>query len=110
MERGDLLELRAPRNARGHEQKGRRYAVVVQADEVWPASTVIVAPTSTSAPPRFYRPTIRIGKTRTTVMVDQLGAYDLSRFGDSIGSVSRRELGEIEQALVDVLGLGEVHD
>ncbi|TAM87040.1 MAG: type II toxin-antitoxin system PemK/MazF family toxin, partial [Jatrophihabitans sp.] len=43
--RGEIYRLRAPRDARGHAQHGRRYAVVVQSDQL-PLSTWLVAPTS----------------------------------------------------------------
>ena len=46
--RGDVHELPAPRGARGHEQTGRRYGVMVESDDL-PLSTVLVAPISTSA-------------------------------------------------------------
>src|SRR4051794_23553898 len=57
--RGDVHRLRAPRSARGHEQQGSRYAVVVQSDAL-PLSTLIVAPTSTSARPASFRPEINL--------------------------------------------------
>ena len=46
--RGEVYRLRAPRRARGYEQTGPRYAVVVQSDQL-PLSTLLVAPTSTTA-------------------------------------------------------------
>ena len=47
--RGEIFRLPAPRGARGHEQRGTRYAIVVQADEFLDLGTVLVSPTSTSA-------------------------------------------------------------
>jgi mRNA interferase MazF len=47
--RGDLYRLRTPRDAVGHEQRGERFAVVVQSDLLRVFSTVLIAPTSTSA-------------------------------------------------------------
>ena len=107
MERGDVLELRAHREARGHEQRGRRLAVVLQSEEFWPTSTLVVAPTSTSAQFREYRPRISIRNEQTTVLVDQLSTFDLSRFGEQIGRVSKPELAEIDGAIVLFLGLSE---
>ncbi len=49
MVRGELFKLPAPKGAKGHEQRGSRYAVVVQADELLGLSTVLVSPTSASA-------------------------------------------------------------
>ncbi|MGI8774750.1 MAG: type II toxin-antitoxin system PemK/MazF family toxin, partial [Actinomycetota bacterium] len=73
MRRGDIHELRPPRG-RGHEQRGRRFGVVVQADEFLPRSVVIVAPTSQSARRATFRPEIEIDDQPTRVLVEQLGA------------------------------------
>jgi mRNA interferase MazF len=105
VQRGEIFRLSAPRRARGHEQAGERYGVVVQADELLPLSTVIVAPTSTAAPARSFRPEVKIGKTRTRVLVEQLGAVDRSRLGDSKGVLARAELEEVDRAIAVVLGL-----
>jgi mRNA interferase MazF len=96
-----------PRGAKGHEQHGHRYAVVLQSDEFWPLSTVVIAPTSQSAHPREYRPFVSVRDHRTVVLVDQLGASDLSRFGNPVGRVSEPELSEIDSAVILFLGLSE---
>ena len=49
LHRGDVVALPPPRGAIGHEQKGRRYGVVLQSSDLARLSTVIVAPTSASA-------------------------------------------------------------
>lgn len=104
--RGDLYRLRAPRDARGHEQQGRRFAVVLQADELSALSTWVVAPTSTSAPGRSFRPEIEIDGTPTRVVVDQLTAVDHSvRLGEFAGRLSAAELSEVDRATRIVLGL-----
>ena len=103
--RGDLYRLRAPRNASGHEQKGARYAVVLQADALAPLSTWIVAPTSTSVPYRSFRPEIEMDGTTTRVVLDQLTAVDRDRLGDFAGRVDPQELEQIDIALRGVLGL-----
>ncbi len=79
--------------------------MILQADEFLPRSTVIAAPTSTSAPEASFRPEIWIDKARTRVLVDQLSAFDLGRFGQWAGQLSRRELDEIDLALRNVLDL-----
>jgi mRNA-degrading endonuclease toxin of MazEF toxin-antitoxin module len=53
--------------------------VIVQTDALLPYSTVIVAPTSTAARRTDFRPEIRLQRTRTRVVVDQLAALDLDR-------------------------------
>ena len=103
--RGDIFRLRAPRDSSGHEQRGTRYAVVLQSDALAPLSTWIVAPTSTSAPARPFRPEIEMDGTRTRVMLDQLTAVDRGRLGDFAGRVDPAELDQINVALRGVLGL-----
>jgi mRNA interferase MazF len=53
--RVDVHEFRLPRGT-GHEQQGRRYGAIVQANELLPRSVVLVAPTSRSARPASFRP------------------------------------------------------
>jgi mRNA interferase MazF len=102
--RGDVYEFRLPRG-RGHEQRGRRYGVVVQADLLLPRSVVVVAPTSRSARPASFRPEIVVEQGVTKVLVEQVGAVDATRLGDLVGHVSPEEMWGIDQALMTVLGL-----
>lgn len=102
--RGDLHELRAPRGARGHEQHGRRFAVVVQSDDL-PLSTLLVAPTSTSARPTTFRPEIVIDGTATRVLVEQTSAIDPSRLGAFRGRLGFEELERVAAALRLALAL-----
>jgi mRNA interferase MazF len=101
--RGDVYEFRPP-PGRGHEQQGRRLAVIVQSDAFLPRSTVIVAPTSTSARPASFRPEIDVGGT-TRVLVEQLGAVDTSRLGDLVDHLDSQELWGLDDALATVLDL-----
>lgn len=96
--RGDIHELRAPRGTRGSEQSGRRFAVVLQADDLL-LSTLLVAPTSRSARPRIFRPTIEVLGERTQVLVEQTAAVAPERLGRFVGTVSRVELEQINDAL-----------
>jgi len=61
--RGDVHALGPAPPARGREQHGRRYAVIVQTDFLSELSTVVVAPTSTSALPTVFRPAVEAGDT-----------------------------------------------
>jgi mRNA interferase MazF len=105
MVRGEVFRLPAPRGPRGHEQRGARYAVVVQADEFLGLSTVLVAPTSTSARPASFRPTIMLDGSETRVLVEQTTVVDPQRLGPSAGRLDPSELRSIDQALVLILGL-----
>ena len=71
MVRGEVFRLPAPRRARGHEQQGARYAVVVQADDFLDLSTVLVSPTSASALAASFRPAITLRGDETRVLVEQ---------------------------------------
>ena len=104
MLRGDIFEFRPPRGG-GHEQRGRRYGVVVQSDALLPRTVVIVAPTSRSARPASFRPEILVGSETTKVLVEQIGAVDATRLGGLVGHVSPEELWGIDEALLTVLGL-----
>lgn len=79
--------------------------MVVQADEFFPRSLVIIAPTSRSARPASFRPEIDVAGETTRVLVEQLGAVDVSRLGESLGRVTPEELWGIDDALTIVLGL-----
>lgn len=105
MRRGDIHELRPPRG-RGHEQRGRRYGVVLQGDEFLPRSVAIVAPTSQSARPATFRPEVEINDQLTRVLVEQLGAVDTTRLGKLVGRVAPAEQWEIDDALRLILALG----
>ena len=104
MLRGDIHELRMPRG-QGHEQQGRRFGVVVQANEFLPRSVVLIAPTSRSARSASFRPEIHVFDEITRVLVEQVGAVDAGRLGDLIGRVSPEEQWGIDEALLAVLGL-----
>lgn len=105
MVRGEILRLPSPRGARGREQRGARYAVVVQADEFMALSTTLVAPTSTSARPATFRPTISLDDTETRVLVEQTTVVDPERLGRSAGRLDADGLRAVDEALALVLGL-----
>lgn len=104
MLRGDVYRFKLP-NGVGHEQHGERYGVVVQANEFLPRSAVLVAPTSTSARAASFRPEIDLEGQTTRVLVEQLGAVDVSRLGDLRGHLSPEEQWGVDEALSTVLGL-----
>lgn len=68
-------------------------------------STLIVAPTSTSASPAIFRPEIELNGKATRVLVDQLKAVDTTRLGDFAGRLSPYEIDEIDRILLRVLAL-----
>lgn len=105
MRRGEVWRF-APRGRVGYEQHVERYAVILQADALLPRKTVIVAPTSPSARAASFRPTIKVAKHETRVLVEQLGAVDVQRLGRKVLQLSADDLWAIDDALATVLALG----
>jgi mRNA interferase MazF len=105
MVRGEAFRLPSRRGARGHEQRGARYAVIVQADEFLDLSTTLVAPTSTAAQPTSFRPPIMLEGRQTHVLVEQTTVVDPQHLGPSAGRLDAGELCAVDDALALVLGL-----
>jgi mRNA interferase MazF len=102
--RGDVHAIRLPRG-RGRVQHGRRYAVIVQADDLLALSTVVVCPTSTSAPPASFHPEVGLADERALVLCEMVGAVDARALGDRVGHLGYEELRSLDEALLLVLGL-----
>jgi mRNA interferase MazF len=102
--RGDIYSVRLPAS-RGHEQRGRRFAVIVQADELLGLSTAIVAPMSRSAAAATFRPQVEFGGETTRVLVEQLRAVDLNRLDEHAGRLTPDEQRAVDDALELVLAL-----
>lgn len=100
--RGEVYRLSA--RGKGHEQHGRRYAVVLQPDWLT-LSTWIVAFTSTQARPSSFRPHVTIDGRGSLVMCDQLAAVDLGRLTEPAGFLSMEEMRRVDEALTLVLDL-----
>jgi mRNA interferase MazF len=79
--------------------------VIVQADEFLGLSTALVSPTSTSARPASFRPTISVGGTETHVLVEQTTVVDPQRLGASAGRLAADELRAVDHALSLILGI-----
>lgn len=105
MVRGEAFRLPPPTRARGREQRGARYAIVVQADDLLGLSTVLVAPTSASARPATFRPTIDLLGIHTRVLVEQTTVVDPQRLGTSAGRLEAAEMQAVDDALRLLLAL-----
>lgn len=102
--RGDVYEFRSPPGRRGHEQRGQRFAVIVQSDDL-PLSTTIVAPTSTSSRPARFRCPIELGGVPTFVLLEQMTAIDPERLGRWVGRLTQAQLRQLDHALRLVVAL-----
>lgn len=102
--RGDVFEVPGTRSASGHEQRGPRLGVIVQSEDL-PLSTVILAPTSRSAPPRAFRPLVSVAGESTCVLVEQLRTIDVTRLGRLVGHLDRDDQEAVDDALELVLAL-----
>ena len=79
--------------------------MIVQADDFLGLSTTLVAPTSASAMPASFRPTIVLEGRETRVLVEQTTVVDPQRLGRSAGRLAATELRAVDEALSLVLGL-----
>jgi mRNA interferase MazF len=102
--RGEVYRIRLPAT-RGREQRGPRYAVIVQADQLLGLSTVIVAPTSRSAAAATFRPEIELAGENTRVLVEQLRAVDIERLDSLAGRLTAPEQRAVDEALALMLDL-----
>ena len=91
--------------ARGHEQHGRRFGIVVSPSNMnWSVATIV--PTSTSAQPSVFRPQVEIAGQKTLALCDQIRTIDTDYIhGDMIAFLSRDELAALDDALTRYLGL-----
>jgi mRNA interferase MazF len=102
--RGDVHAITLAQR-RGRVQRGRRFAVIVQADDLLALSTVVVCPTSTSAPAASFHPEVELGDERTRVLCEMVGAVDARNLGDHVAHLGHDELRAVDEALLLLLGL-----
>jgi mRNA interferase MazF len=102
--RGDVVRVPGVRGARGHEQQGARYGVVVQSDDLL-LSTLLVTPTSASSFPMLHRPEIVLLGERTCLLAEQTRAVAREALGDPVARLSYDDLQRLDDALRLVLAL-----
>ncbi len=105
MIRGAVYRVDLGEARRGHEQRGRRYGLVLSpTDMAWSVATIV--PTSTQAQPAVFRPQIELGGVPTRFLVDQLRTIDVNSVLDEPAFfLQRNELEEVELAVARYLGL-----
>ena len=91
-------------DARGHEQRGHRYGLVVSpSDMPWTVATVV--PTSTSAQPAVFRPEIEVAGLPTRLLVDQIRSIDTAFIGDPVEVLDPIAMSEVSDVLARYLGI-----
>ncbi|WP_280140771.1 type II toxin-antitoxin system PemK/MazF family toxin [Nocardia vulneris] len=96
MIRGAIHKINLGEVKRGHEQRGRRYGVILSVTN-W--SMVTVVPTSTGAQDSPWRPAIELMDQRTLLMVDQIRSLDTNYVLESVGFLSAAEQAVLDQAI-----------
>jgi mRNA interferase MazF len=79
--------------------------VIVQTDDLLALSTVVICPTSTSAPPASFHPEIDLHGDPTLVLCEMVGAIDARNLGQHVAHLGYGELRAVDDALLLVLGL-----
>lgn len=106
MIRGAVYRVDLDDAKRGHEQRGRRYGVVLSPTSM-PWSVATIVPTSTSAGEAVFRPAVEIDGRQTRLLVDQIRSIDTDYvIGDPVHCLGRDDLIELEHAVTRYLGLG----
>ena len=76
MIRGAVYRVDLGDAKRGHEQRGRRYGLVLSPPSDWDAATIV--PTSTSARPMRVRPRMELLGQPAVYLADQIRSIDPS--------------------------------
>jgi mRNA interferase MazF len=103
--RGAVYRVDLGEAKRGHEQRGKRLGLVLSPTSM-PWSVATIVPTSTTAQPAVFRPSLEINGQETRFLVDQIRSIDTDYVvGDPVYYLERAELAEIERAVSRYLGL-----
>jgi mRNA interferase MazF len=103
--RGAVYRVDLGTAKRGHEQRGKRLGLVLSPSSM-PWSVVTIVPTSTSAQPAVFRPSLEINGEQTRFLVDQIRSIDADYVvGEPVHYLERDELAEVEHAVARYLGL-----
>jgi mRNA interferase MazF len=115
MKRGDIVLVQLPRPAgqAGHEQFGKRPAIVIQGrDAIANLSTVVIVPLTSTASAVHLHGSFVIQPDRengldvdSVVLTHQVRAIDKRRVETRIGTLSVDDLSRLELVLRPMLGL-----
>jgi mRNA interferase MazF len=103
--RGALYRVDLGEAKRGHDQRGRRFGLVLSPSSM-PWSVATIVPTSTTARPAVFRPSLEINGQETRFLIDQIRSIDIDYLiGEPVHYLERDELAEVEHAVSRYLGL-----
>ncbi len=90
---------------RGHEQRGRRFGLVLSIEQdAW--STVTIIPTSTGVQASVFRPEVVVAGRVTKILIDQVRTIDVSYVaGELVDYLARDDMAQVEHSLSRYLGL-----
>jgi mRNA interferase MazF len=105
MIRGAVYPVDLGEAKRGHEQRGRRFGVVISIEQDdWSTATII--PTSTRAQPAVFRPEVVVAGRETRILIDQIRTVDVSYItGELVDYLSRDDMAQVEHGLSRYFGL-----
>ena len=105
MIRGAVYRIDLGDARRGHQQRGRRYGLMLSPTAMaWSVATVV--PTSASAQAAVFRPEIELGGTPTRFLADQICSLDTSFiYPEPAFYLEYGQLIEVEAAVTSYLGL-----
>lgn len=105
MIRGAVYPVDLGEAKRGHEQRGRRFGLVLS-DHLDRWSTVTIVPTSTSAKRLIFRPEAVIAGRETLLLVDQMRSIDTQYvIGGLVDFLNQEDMEQVEYAVANYLGL-----
>lgn len=105
MIRGAIYRVDLGEAKRGHEQRGRRYGLVLSPTSM-PWNVVTIVPTSTSAASAAFRPELPVAGELTRLLVDQIRSVDTQYLhGEPVDFFGYDEMAVVENAVRHYLGL-----
>ncbi len=106
MIRGAVYRVDLGEAKRGYEQRGKRYGLVISPSSM-ARSVATIVPTSRSAQPAVFRPTLELLGLPTRFLIDHVRSIDTKYFdGEPVAYLEPDEMAEIEHPLARYLGLG----
>ena len=102
--RGGVYAIDLGEYKRGHEQRGKRYGIVMSPSNS-ELSVATIIPTTTNSNSRLYHPEISFDSRRSFALIEQMRVIDQTYIGEFVGMVTAVEMLEIEQGIAQYLGL-----